>query len=201
MGQHQAINIENVNLSKQELEKYEKETHFNKTEIKLFHKQFHDEVPGGYILAKDFHLLMELMGIKNPFISAVLFSTFDMDNDQKISFVEFLYNISIMNKGTRDEKLACKFKFSFIFLVGFRMYDIDKDGYISKEEMSKVISELYKMMGDLVSLQGEEYDSPHKLVEKYFNEFNTSKSGKITFEEYKTGSLKDSAISRALGLL
>lgn len=201
MGQNQAINIENLNLSKQELEKYEKETHYNRNEIKMFHKQFYDEVPGGYIFAKDFHLLTDMLGIKNQFISNILFSTFDLDNDKKISFPEFLYNISIMNKGTKEEKLACKLINRIIYLVIFRMYDLDKDGFISKDEMYKVISELYVMMGDLVSLQGEEYDSAIKLVDKVFHEMNVSKNGKLSFEEFKNGSLKDPTISNALGLL
>jgi Ca2+-binding EF-hand superfamily protein len=106
-----------VKITNKELEKYEKETHCNtfyqsnttdnKNEIKQLHKQFHDEVSSGYILQKDFHILTDMMGIKNEVVSNILFQAFDSDNDNRISFHEFILAMSVMKKGTPDEKLRC----------------------------------------------------------------------------------------------
>jgi len=86
-------------------------------------------------------------------------------------------------------------------LFGFKMYDLDREGFVSKEEMLKVISELYVMMGDLVSLQGEDFDAPNKLVDKLFYEMNLSRNGKLSLQEYKIGAEKDPTIANALGFL
>jgi Ca2+-binding EF-hand superfamily protein len=81
------------------------------------------------------------------------------------------------------------------------MYDTDRDGYISRGEMTKVFNELFTMMGDIVSLQGDEHDTPKKLVEKIYSDFNTTKNGMLTFEEFKIGSLRDPAIMNPLNFM
>lgn len=73
----------------------------------MYFKKYHDEVPTGYILPRDFHILTDLMGIKNEGISNVLFYAFDSEGDNRISFHEFIHSISVMNKGTSEEKLRC----------------------------------------------------------------------------------------------
>lgn len=81
----------------------------DQNEVKLFHKQYFEEVPGGYILQKDFHLLTERMGIKDAFLSQLCFNAFDLNHDSKIDFYEFLLGMSVITRGTFDEKLECLF--------------------------------------------------------------------------------------------
>lgn len=71
------------------------------------------------------------------------------------------------------------------------MYDQDRDGYISKQEMKKIFNELYKMMGDVVSLQDDDHDTPRKLMNKIFIEANTFRIDLMSFEEFKQASLRD----------
>lgn len=66
--------------------------------------------------------------------------------------------------------------------------------------MVKIVSALYKILGDLISFQGQEYDSPEKLVARIFEEMDSNRDGKLTLEEYKSGALKDPAIVQGLGL-
>jgi len=51
----------------------------------------------------------------------------------------------IFVRGTADEKLE----------FAFKLYDLNHDGYILKSEMTRIVSALYVMLGDLVTLQGE----------------------------------------------
>ncbi len=51
------------------------------------------------------------------------------------------------------------------------MYDLDKDGYITREEMLKVVDSIYRLSGGIVKLPVDE-DSPEKRVNKVFEAFD-----------------------------
>ena len=48
-------------------------------------------------------------------------------------------------RGNADEKLE----------FAFKLYDLNHDGYILKSEMIRIVTALYQMLGDLVTLQGD----------------------------------------------
>jgi Ca2+-binding EF-hand superfamily protein len=50
----------------------------------------------------------------------------------------------------------------------FKLYDIDRDGLISRAEMVNIVAAIYKMVGDMVHLPADE-DTPEKRVDKIFN--------------------------------
>jgi neuronal calcium sensor 1 len=66
--------------------------------------------------------------------------------------------------------------------------------------MIRIVSALYKMLGDLVTIQGEEFDSPERLVDKIFEDMDAGKGGFLTFEQYRDGAMKNSCIVQGLGL-
>lgn len=48
--------------------------------------------------------------------------------------------LSILSRGTLEEKLRWTFS----------LYDINGDGYITKEEMTEIVSAIYDLMGKIV---------------------------------------------------
>jgi len=44
----------------------------------------------------------------------------------------------------------------------FQLYDIDKDGTITYEEMLQIVQSIYKMTGEMVKLPSDE-DTPEKV--------------------------------------
>ncbi|VTJ85246.1 Hypothetical predicted protein, partial [Marmota monax] len=56
-----------------------------------------------------------------------LFNAFDTDHNGAVSFEDFIKGLSILLRGTVQEKLNW----------AFNLYDINKDGYITKEKMDK----------------------------------------------------------------
>ena len=58
-----------------------------------------------------------------------VFKLIDRNGDGTIDFREFLINVSIETRGTLDEKLEHV----------FNLYDLDKNGYVTKSEMVEFI--------------------------------------------------------------
>jgi len=177
-------------LNNEDIEELHKKTHYDRKELKQLYKQFSEEAPTGGIAKEDFGSLAELMGIKDKFIINLVFNAFDRNRDGVITFTEFILAMSVMTRGSPDEKLE----------FAFSLYDLDHDGFVTKQEMLRIVEALYGMLGDLVSLQGEEFDTPEKLVDKIFLEMDTNKDNKLSLEEYKIGALKDPSIVQGLAL-
>lgn len=58
-----------------------------------------------------------------------VFRTFDYDGNHSVDFQEFILGLCISGSEDTKKKLSWAFK----------MYDIDHNGYISREEMTKII--------------------------------------------------------------
>ncbi len=79
-----------------------------------------------------------------------VFRAFDRDNDSFLSMSEWVESLSIFLRGTQEEKIKCaffmldcfssnKFRNLFLFLDAFTVYDLNGDGYISREEMFQML--------------------------------------------------------------
>ena len=55
----------------------------------------------------------------------------------------------------------------FLILGAFRLYDLDNDGFITREEMLSIVRSIYKMVGSKVKLPDNE-NTPEKRVDQIF---------------------------------
>uniref|UniRef100_A0A3P9MY90 Kv channel interacting protein 1 b n=1 Tax=Poecilia reticulata TaxID=8081 RepID=A0A3P9MY90_POERE len=102
-----------------------------------------------------------------------LFNAFDTTSNGSIKFKDFVVGLSILLRGTLREKLEWT----------FHLYDINRDGYINREEMTEIVRAIYDMMGKYTypALKG---DVPQQHVDAFFQKMDKNKDGVVTMEEF-----------------
>ncbi|CEP08048.1 hypothetical protein [Parasitella parasitica] len=162
-------------LSPEQLTDLQKCTYFEKKELQQWYKGFLKDCPSGQLDKTEFQKIYKQFfpfGDPSRFADYV-FNVFDGDKNGMIDFKEFI--------------------------VALSLYDIDNDGYITREEMLHIVDAIYKMVGSMVKLPPDE-DTPEKRVNKIFDLMDDDKDGRLSMDEFREGSKKDPTILQALNL-
>ncbi|KAK6195163.1 hypothetical protein SNE40_000643 [Patella caerulea] len=166
-------------------------TKFEKKELQQWYRDFMKDCPSGVLKKEEFqNIYQQFFPHGNPSkFAGFVFNVFDYNKDGLITFTEFIRALSITSRGSLDEKLDW----------AFTLYDLDNDGYITKDEMIDIVDAIYSMVGNLLDLPKDE-DTPEKRVNKIFDQMDLNHDGKLSKEEFREGSKCDPWIVQALSM-
>uniref|UniRef100_A0A8C7J786 Potassium voltage-gated channel interacting protein 2 n=1 Tax=Oncorhynchus kisutch TaxID=8019 RepID=A0A8C7J786_ONCKI len=141
------------------LDKLQEQTKFNKKELQVLYRGFKNECPSGVVNEESFKTIYSTFfpqGDSGAY-AHFLFEAFDTNKNGSVSFEDFVFGLSIILRGTINDRLNW----------AFNLYDLNKDGCITKEEMMDIMKSIYDMMGKYTypCMQDE---APREHVESFF---------------------------------
>ncbi|XP_011482000.1 Kv channel-interacting protein 1 isoform X1 [Oryzias latipes] len=197
------------------LDQLEAQTNFTKQELQILYRGFKNECPSGVVNEETFkHIYAQFFPhggrfyflcnfllndlFVNRLIAVVadastyahyLFNAFDTTNNGSIKFKDFVMGLSTLLRGTLREKLEWT----------FHLYDINRDGYINREEMTEIVRAIYDMMGKYTypAIKG---DVPQQHVDAFFQKMDKNKDGVVTLEEFVVACQEDETMMRSMQL-
>ncbi|KAG2388444.1 hypothetical protein C9374_000608 [Naegleria lovaniensis] len=131
--------------------------------------------------------LSKIMNLSNPTTQMVdsLYFLFDINDDGIVSIPEYVVVMLLYERASPLEKI----------LFAFDVYDTDRTGKITHDEVERMIAQLYKSFPKEFKESGK---TPAEFAHDFFSELDVDKDGSITREEFAKVALNHNLISMAL---
>ncbi|KAJ0067198.1 hypothetical protein NL108_012939 [Boleophthalmus pectinirostris] len=149
------------------MDKLQEQTKFTKKELQVLYRGFKNECPSGVVNEENFKNIYSQFFPQgdSSMYAHFLFEAFDTNKNGSVSFEDFVFGLSIILRGTVNDRLNW----------AFNLYDLNKDGCITKEEMLDIMKSIYDMMGKYTYPSMQE-DAPREHVESFFQDENIMQS-------------------------
>lgn len=181
-------------------------THFSEVEVSNLYKTFMELSPSGRVDRQLFNQCLEKLeqyGFKHPKDTPFgdrLFTLLDANQDGVVDLAEFVCGLSMLCKGTAEEKLA----------LSFKAYDLDGNGFISEEELTHMFKSAwlsgFKALAfnhggdDLDFDQLDEFSSnmAQNFAHNAFETLDTDGDGQLSLQEFTHFALAQPKITATL---
>ncbi|KAL7029343.1 hypothetical protein ACKWTF_006197 [Chironomus riparius] len=167
-----------------------KTTRFSEPEIKRMYRGFKSHCPNGMVKEDTFKIIYAQFfpqGANTGLYAHYIFNTLDKDHTGTLSFEKFVQGLSILSRGSLEEKLCWT----------FQLYDINSDGHITREEMSDIVTAVYSLMGHPPEDKVNE-ETIKERVESMFNKMDRNHDGVVTIDEFLDCCRCDKAIMNSM---
>ncbi|NWY99396.1 EFCB1 protein, partial [Loxia curvirostra] len=179
--------------------------HFTKSEVECLVKLFDTLVAkassqfagAGFDRTVFRDTLYNAFGMTDDAVLDRVFSTFDKDNTGCITVEEWVEGLAVLLRGTLEEKMK----------YCFAIYDLNGDGYISKEEMFQMLKhslliqpadeEPDEGVKDLVEIALKKMASTYLLVPFLLQDYDHD--GKLSFTDFEKAVRDENLLLEAFG--
>eukprot|EP00039_Didymoeca_costata_P020446 m.341289 g.341289 ORF g.341289 m.341289 type:complete len:413 (-) comp19984_c0_seq1:38-1276(-) len=119
-------------------------THFDQVELAALYEQFKSlsTVPTeeGGIDQRTFDKCLGPLGTVKNLVTERMFKFFDRDEDGVINFTDLVSGLSVLCKGTQEEKIE----------YAFKGYDLHNNGYLSRDELRNMFQAYFHLSMELI---------------------------------------------------
>ncbi|TWW75541.1 guanylyl cyclase inhibitory protein [Takifugu rubripes] len=159
------------------------------TELYEWFRKFINECPSGLITLHEFqrHFCDGTVGQESAEYAKQIFRTLDNNGDGVVDFREYVMAISMLIEGSAVEKLRWSFK----------LYDKDRDGGITRQEMLEIMQAVYKM-SLAAALTRPNPLTAEECTNRVFARLDRDNNAIISLEEFIEGALDDDWIREML---
>ncbi|CAJ0583298.1 unnamed protein product, partial [Mesorhabditis spiculigera] len=166
-------------------------THFSPREIKVLYRSFKQSSPNGVIQYSQFEEIYCQFFPQGDarYYANMIFKTFDTDANGIISFEEFVIGLSIISRGTNEEKLQWIFS----------LYDFKKKGVISYTELLQTVQSVYCLLGAFTDPPVCNTTISNHVIH-LLKKFDPDRNGLITRESFVASCLLDETLCQELQL-
>ncbi|KAL3187827.1 hypothetical protein MRX96_024579 [Rhipicephalus microplus] len=177
-------------MAEHSLEALCRNTKFTRRQIQLMYRSFKQECPTGFVEEDNFkHIFAQFFPYGNACSYArYVFKSFDRNRNGAISFKDLLYCLSLLCFGSVQEKLRW----------AFSLYDVNGDGFITRQELRDVVCSVYALLGRRSSTDER---ALREHVDRVFQKMDLNQDGVVTMDEFMEICSQDDTIARSLTLL
>ncbi|XP_015236998.1 recoverin-like [Cyprinodon tularosa] len=171
-------------VSKEILEDLKLSTKFTETEIVQWYENFKKQCPSGRISKEEFQNIYRKFfpdSDANTYAQHV-FRSFDTNDDGTLDFKEYIIALHMTATGKTTSKLEW----------AFSLFDVDKNGYITKSEVTEICTSIFKLIPkDEVEDLPEDENTPEKRANKLWKVFNKEDNDRVAEGEFIKGLLQN----------
>ncbi|XP_005933794.1 recoverin [Haplochromis burtoni] len=169
-------------VSKEILEDLKLNTKFSETEIVQWYENFKKQCPTGRISKEEFQTIYSKFfpeSDANTYAQHV-FRSFDTNDDGTLDFKEYIIALHMTSTGKTTRKLEW----------AFSLFDVDKNGYITKSEVSEICTAIFKLIPkEEMEKLPEDENTAQKRADKLWNYFDKGDNDRIAEGEFIQGVL------------
>ncbi|XP_026012950.1 recoverin-like [Astatotilapia calliptera] len=169
-------------VSKEILEDLKLNTKFSETEIVQWYENFKKQCPNGRITKEEFQTIYTKFfpeSDANTYAQHV-FRSFDTNDDGTLDFKEYIIALHMTSTGKTTRKLEW----------AFSLFDVDKNGYITKSEVSEICTAIFKLIPkEEMEKLPEDENTAQKRADKLWNYFDKGDNDRIAEGEFIQGIL------------
>ncbi|KAG7501006.1 hypothetical protein JOB18_037207 [Solea senegalensis] len=178
-------------VSKEILEDLKLKTKFSETEIVQWYENFKRQCPTGRISQEEFQNIYRKFfpdSDANTYAQHV-FRSFDTNDDGTLDFKEYIIALHMTSTGKTTRKLEW----------AFSLFDVDKNGYITKTEVKEICTAIFKLISkeDMAKLPQDE-NTAEKRADKLWKYFEKDDDDRVAEGEFVKGVLENDGALRLI---